>query len=185
MSRIASDVQLKNREEFATLLAKTFEPTEIVRLLSEMGLRYSDLALALGVHPRTIRAWLDESDPRDADRQRDEIQALKAVILFMLRRGMLKPRQLSLWLVEPNERLDFRRPLAVFGEGDISQTLSPLIKAGTPFLRPEPEDASIREKDVAASGVARDRPHRPVADEKTQADPPRRPNVSSQQVGPL
>ena len=169
MQHTASDRLLKSREDFAALLAQTFEPAEIVLLLSEMGLRYSDLALALGVHPRTIRAWLDESDPRDGDRQRDEIQALKAVVLFMLRRGTLKPRQLSLWLVEPNEQLGFRRPLAVFGEGDISQTLAPLIKAGTPFLRPEPGDASIREKDVAASGVARDRPNEPTAREKREA----------------
>ena len=158
MPSIATDAQLKSRDDLAALLAQTFEPTDIVRLLSEMGLRYSDLALALGVHPRTIRAWLDESDSREADRQRDEIQALKAVVLFMLRRGILKPRQLSLWLVEPNEQLDFQRPLAVLGEGDISQTLSPLINAGAPFLRPEPDDASVRERDVAAGGVVRDRP---------------------------
>jgi len=164
MLRIASDAQLKSREDFAALLAQTFEPTEIVRLLSEMGLRYSDLALALGVHPRTIRAWLDDSDTREAGRQRDEIQALKAVVLFMLRRGILKPRQLSLWLVEPNERLDFRRPLAVLGEGDISQTLSPLIKAGGPFLRSHPEEGSVREKDVAVGAVVRDRPGEPVAE---------------------
>jgi transposase-like protein len=157
MPRIATDAQLKSREDFAALLAQTFDPTEIVQLLSEMGLRYSDLALALGVHPRTIRAWLDESDPRQADRQRDEIQALKAVVLFMLRRGILKPRQLSLWLVEPNERLEFRRPLALLGEGDISQTLRPLIRAGSPFLRAEPNE-SAREKDVAAGAVVRDRP---------------------------
>jgi transposase-like protein len=157
MPRIATDAQIKSREDFAALLAQTFDPTEIVQLLSEMGLRYSDLALALGVHPRTIRAWLDQSDPRQADRQRDEIQALKAVVLFMLRRGILKPRQLSLWLVEPNERLEFRRPLALLGEGDISQTLHPLIRAGSPFLRAEPSE-NAREKDVAAGAVVRDRP---------------------------
>jgi transposase-like protein len=164
MPKIASDEQVRQREEFAALLAQTFEPTDIVRLLSEMGLRYEDLALALGVHPRTIRAWLDESDPRDAGRQRDEIQALKAVVLFMLRRGIWKPRQLSLWLVEPNETLEFRRPLAVFGEGDIGQTLSPLIQAGAPFLRSDPDDAATSRREVAAGGVVRDRPVEPAAD---------------------
>jgi transposase-like protein len=165
MAKIATEAQIKDREDFAALLTRTFEPTEIVQLLSEMGLRYEDLALALGVHPRTIRAWLDESDPRDASRQRDEIQALKAVVLFMLRRGIWKPRQLSLWLVEPNETLDFRRPLAVLGEGDIAQTLSPLIKAGAPFLRSEPDNSTMPQREVAAGGVVRERPQPPTTDD--------------------
>jgi hypothetical protein len=149
---------LSERKGFADQLAQTFEPTEIVRLLNEMGLRFDDLALALGVHPRTIRAWLDKSDSRGAERQRDEIQALKAVVLFMLRRGSLKPRQLAFWLNEPNEMLDFRRPLAVLGDGDISETLSPLIKAGGPFLRPEPDAAAGPQDGVAASAVTHERP---------------------------
>jgi hypothetical protein len=169
MPRIAMDAQLKDREEFAGLLARTFEPTEIVQLLSEMGLRYEDLALALGVHPRTIRAWLDDSDSRDASRQRDEIQALKAVVLFMLRRGNWKPRQLSLWLVEPNETLDFRRPLAVLGEGDIAQTLSPLIRAGAPFLRSEADTATTPQREVTAGAVVRDRPQSPRQEEEKGA----------------
>jgi hypothetical protein len=149
---------LLDREAFAEELGQTFEPAEIVWLLREMGLRYSDLALALGVHPRTIHAWLDETDPRDGDRQRDQIQSLKAAVLFLLRRGVLTPRQLALWLAEPNERLGFRRPLAVFGDGDISETLTPLIKAGTPFLHPEAEDAIGPHPSVAAGAAARSRP---------------------------
>ncbi|HEX3172955.1 MAG TPA: hypothetical protein VHQ43_01890 [Solirubrobacterales bacterium] len=157
MLKIGNELLL-DREAFAAELAQTFEPADIVRLLNEMGLRYSDLALALGVHPRTIHAWLDESDPRDGDRQRDQIQSLKAAILFLLRRGVLTPRQLALWLAEPNERLEFRRPLAVFGDGDISETLSPLITAGAPFLHPEPEESAAPHPSVAAGAATRNRP---------------------------
>lgn len=151
---------LLDREAFAAKLARTFEPAEIVYLLKEMGLRDSDLALALGVHPRTIHAWLDRNDPRDGDRQRDQIQSLKAVVLFLLRRGVLTPRQLALWLAEPNERLDFRRPLAVLGEGDISETLSAVVNAGAPFLHPEPEEAFGPHPSVAAGAATRNRPDR-------------------------
>jgi hypothetical protein len=158
MSGIASSEQLESREMFADLLAQTFEPTEIVQLLSEIGLRLDDLALALNVHPRTIRAWIDDSDPRQADRQRDEIQALKAVVLFMLRRGILKPQELAYWLVEPNAKLDFRRPLAVLGDGDISETMSELIKAGAPFLKAEPERPSNPQRGAAVGAVTHDRP---------------------------
>jgi hypothetical protein len=161
---------LLDREAFAAELARTFEPAEIVGLLEEMGLRHSDLALALGVHPRTIHAWLDDSDPRDGDRQRDQIQSFKAAVLFLLRRGVLTPRQLALWLAEPNERLDFRRPLAVFGDGDISETLSSLIKASAPFLHPEPDESPDPHPSVAAGAVARNRPTRAEGGE--EADTP-------------
>lgn len=165
MSSIALSEQLESREMFADLLAQTFEPTEIVQLLSETGLRLDDLALALNVHPRTIRAWVDDSDPRQADRQRDEIQALKAVVLFMLRRGILKPQELAYWLVEPNAKLDFRRPLAVLGDGDISETMSELIKAGAPFLKAEPEHPSDPQRGAAVGAVTHDRPNQDALEE--------------------
>jgi hypothetical protein len=148
---------LRDREEFAATLARTFELAEIVRLLNEMGLRHTDLALALGVHPRTIRAWLDQSDPRDGQRQRDQIQSLKATVLFLLRRGILTPWQLAHWLAEPNEALDFRRPLAIIGEGDISENLNALIRAGAPFLRPEAEEFLSPHPSVAAGAADRER----------------------------
>lgn len=130
---------IEDKEEFAAALAQAFEPTEIVRLLSDMDLRPSDLALALDVHPRTIRAWLDDSN-RSADRQRDEILALKSIVLFLLRQGSFAPKHLAVWLIEPNPELDFRRPLAVLGEGDGDEALVKVMRASAPFVQPnEPQ----------------------------------------------
>jgi transposase-like protein len=124
---------LDDKEQFTERLAETFEEREIVRIMLSMGLRYSDLALALTVHPRTVRAWIDEED-RDLSRQRDGILALKALVLFLLRRGILGPRQIAMWLVEPLESLEFRRPLAVLAEG----RLNDVVDASRTFTRPEP-----------------------------------------------
>jgi DNA-binding transcriptional regulator YiaG len=144
---------LKDKDEFAAVLAQTFEPTEIVRLLSAMDLRPSDLALALNVHPRTIRAWLDDSE-RTADRQRDEILALKSIVLFLLRQGPYAPKHLGIWLVEPNSRLDFRRPLAVLGEGDSDEALVKVMKASAPFVQPQESQLPYRQS-VAAGAPGR------------------------------
>ena len=43
---------LNDRQAFANRLAQTFEPRQVIALLLTTGLRYSDLALALKVHPR-------------------------------------------------------------------------------------------------------------------------------------
>lgn len=157
---------LKNKDEFAAVLAQTFEPTEIVRLLSAMDLRPSDLALALNVHPRTIRAWLEDSG-RSADRQRNEILALKSIVLFLLRQGPYAPKHLGLWLIEPNSSLEFRRPLAVLGEGDTEEALVKVMKASAPFVQPneppEPE-ASV------AAGAARTDPPEEERGEAEQAE---------------
>lgn len=149
---------LKDKDRFAALLAQTFEPTEIVRALIEMDLRPSDLALVLDVHPRTIKAWLDRSDQRTAERQRDQILALKSLVLFLLRRGVLSPRELALWLIEPNEKLGFRRPLAALGEGDVDDNLVAVMKAATPFIDPELDTpATVPNPRVAAGAVNRER----------------------------
>jgi hypothetical protein len=164
--------ELRDKEAFAAALTQTYEPTEIVRALIEMGLRPSDLALVLDVHPRTINAWLDESDPRTAERQRDAILAVKSLVVFLLRRGALTPRQLALWLIEPNEKLNFRRPLAALGDGDINENLLWVMKAATPFLDPElgvPSEAPHPR--VAAGAVNREEP-RSRAVKAEEADAP-------------
>jgi hypothetical protein len=143
---------LDDKAQFTSRLAETFDEREIVRLMLAMGLRPSDLALALGVHPRTVRAWFDEQD-RDVSRQRDGILALKALVLFLLRRGILGPRQIALWLVEPLETLKFRRPLAVLAEG----RLNDVVDASATFTRPEPalEGHKVAKPAVAAGAAAR------------------------------
>jgi hypothetical protein len=136
MTRPASEETeqlVADKDAFTNRLAETFDLREVVRLLLAMELRHSDLALALNVHPRTVRAWM-ESDERDPGRQRDGILALKALVLYLLRRGVLRPRQVALWLVEPLPELDFRRPLAVLAEG----RLDDVVAASTSFTRPEP-----------------------------------------------
>jgi hypothetical protein len=138
-----SDAVLADKDAFAAQLAQTFEPGEIVGMLKSMGLRPSDLALGLGVHPRTIQAWLDTTDRRDGERQRDEILTLKALIVFLLRRGVLAPKQLAVWLVEPNDRLAFRRPLAVLSDESTSESLNLVMEASLPFLHPEPDEDSV------------------------------------------
>ena len=141
---------LDDKIAFADLLAETFEPRDVVRLLLATGLRHSDLALALNVHPRTVRAWMDD-ETRDMDRHRDGILSLKALILFLLRRGILTPRQLALWLVEPQEALDFRRPLAVFAE----KGLHAVVSASAAVVRPEPALGSgLPPKAGVAAGAA-------------------------------
>jgi hypothetical protein len=124
---------LANRVAFAEQLAETFDPMRVVRLLNQMGLRPKDLALALGVHPRTVRTWLD-SPERDPSRHRDEILNLKAVVLFLLRRGLLSPPNVAGWLVEPNEQLGFQRPLAVLAD----DRLNDVVTASATFVRPVP-----------------------------------------------
>jgi hypothetical protein len=143
---------LNDKAAFTNRLAETFSEREIVRLMLWIGLRYSDLALALTVHPRTVRAWIDEED-RDLVRQRDGILALKALVLFLLRRGVLGPRQIALWLVEPLETLDFRRPLAVLAEG----RLNDVVNASSSFTKPEPAMLSPNPSrpEVAAGAVGR------------------------------
>jgi hypothetical protein len=140
-----------DRQAFAERFAQTYDPLEIIQLLMAMGLRAPDLALALGVHPRTVRAWL-EPGSRDPDRYRDEILSLKAVVLFLLRRGFLSPPNVAGWLVEPNEDLGFKRPLAVLAEGRLDDVLD----ASTTFVRPPADtSAEVAEVDpaVAASAV--------------------------------
>jgi hypothetical protein len=110
------------------------QATHAVKLLINMGLRPSDLALALGVHPRTVRAWLEPGD-RDPGRHRDSILSLKAVVLFLLRRGLLSPPNVAGWLVEPNEELSFKRPLAVLAE----DRLDDVLNASATFVRPPAE----------------------------------------------
>jgi transposase-like protein len=141
---------LNDRDALIARLAETYEPLEVVRLMYTIGLRYSDLALALDVHPRTVRSWL-ESEDRDPGRHRDGILTLKSVVLFLLRRGIVPPRQVALWLVEPNERLDFRRPLAVLSEdGGIHDVIS----ASATFTRPEPRRKEIPvANDAVAAGA--------------------------------
>jgi hypothetical protein len=131
-----------DREAFAERVAQTYDPLELIQLLVAMGLRPSDLALALSVHPRTIRAWLEPGD-RDPDRYRDAILSLKAVVLFLLRRGLLSPPNVAGWLVEPNEDLGFKRPLAVLAEGRLDDVLD----ASATFVRP-PADTSAEVADV-------------------------------------
>jgi transposase-like protein len=141
------------REALVAELAETFDPLEVVRVMLRIGLRYSDLALALDVHPRTVRAWL-ESDERDPGRHRDAILTLKSVVLFLLRRGILSPEDVALWLVEPNPKLGFRRPLAVLTEeGGIHDVIS----ASATFTRPEPRRTPIptSNKAVAAGATGR------------------------------
>jgi hypothetical protein len=160
---------LSDKDAFASKLAATFEPDDIVRMFLAMDLRYSDLALALKVHPRTVRAWIEEED-RDADRQRDRILTLKALVLFLLRRGVLSPRQVAMWLIEPQEALSFRRPLAVLADDG----LDPIVSASAPFVRPEPTLQRTRPKAGAAVparssnrpedfGGGHDRQGRPIA----------------------
>jgi hypothetical protein len=152
----AVDVQslLKDKDAFAAQLAKTYEPTGIVRLLAAMDLRPSDLALGLNVHPRTIKAWLNDSNPRTAERQRDDILALKSIVLFLLRRGNLSPTHLAGWLVEPNGDLDFRRPLAVLGEGDTQKSLVRVMQASAPFVHPEEGQGHAPFHQSVAAGAA-------------------------------
>ena len=155
MSELESAEQqelLADKKAFTDRLAETFDPLEVIRLLLAMGLRQSDLALALAVHPRTVRAWLEAGD-RDPSRQRDGILSLKAVVLFLLRRGLLSPSNVAGWLVEPNERLDFRRPLAVLAEGRLDDVLS----ASTTFVRPpaEPSEAETEVDPAVAAGAVR------------------------------
>ncbi len=149
-----TDALLTDKQAFANRLAETFEPRDVIELMLVLGLRFSDLALALNVHPRTVRAWV-ESDDRDPSRQRDGILKLKALILFLLRRGILSPRQIALWLVEPHEKLGFRRPLAVMAE---ENGLGEVVTVSAPFTRPEPElNRHLPAKQsVAAGAVGRD-----------------------------
>lgn len=132
----AVDIELlvSDRVAFAEKLAQTFDPMDVITLLSCMGLRPSDLALALGVHPRTVRAWLDSTE-RDPSRHRDAILNLKALVLFLLRRGLLSPPNVAGWLVEPNEQLGFQRPLAVLAEGRLNE----VVTASATFVRPAPQ----------------------------------------------
>jgi transposase-like protein len=145
--------EVKDREALVTPLVETFEPIEVVRLMLDIGLRYSDLALALDVHPRTVRAWLESSE-RDPERHRDAILSLKSVVLFLLRRGTLGSREVALWLVEPNEQLGFRRPLAVLGE---EQGIHDVISASATFTRPEPRRTGVpaSNRAVAAGATGR------------------------------
>ena len=141
------------REALVAELAETFDPLEVLRVMLRIDLRYSDLALALDVHPRTVRAWL-ESDERDPGRHRDAILTLKSVVLFLLRRGILSPEDVGLWLLEPNPKLGFRRPLAVLTEdGGIHDVIS----ASATFTRPEPRRTPIptSNKAVAAGATGR------------------------------
>ena len=128
VDRLADD-----RAAFAEELAQTFEPMDVVHLLNDMGLRPSDFALALSVHPRTVRTWLDSTE-RDPSRHRDAILNLKALVLFLLRRGLLSPRSVAGWLVEPNEQLAFQRPLAVLAD----DRLNDVVTASATFVRPVP-----------------------------------------------
>src|SRR5262245_59276726 len=147
----SQEAPVGDRQAFAERLAQTYDPLELVRLLIAMGLRPPDLALALGVHPRTVRAWLEPGD-RDPDRYRDDILSLKAVVLFLVRRGLLSPPNVAGWLVEPNEDLGFKRPLAVLAEGRLDDVLD----ASATFVRPPPDtSAEVAEVDpaVAASAV--------------------------------
>lgn len=149
----ATEGLVEDREALVAKLAETFEPLDVVRLMLHMGLRYTDLALALDVHPRTVRSWL-ESEDRDPGRHRDGILSLKSVVLFLLRRGILTPRQVALWLVEPNEQLDFRRPLAVLAEdGGIHDVVS----ASATFTRPEPHRRQMAATNRAVAAGARGR----------------------------
>lgn len=143
---------IDDKDAFASHLAETFELEKIVGLMLAMGLRFSDLALALNVHPRTVRAWM-ESDDRDPGRQRDGILALKALVLFLLRRGILTPRQVAFWLVEPSDSLAFRRPLAVLADGKLED----VVAASTSFTRPVPPHGNSRRTDpsVAAGAAGR------------------------------
>jgi hypothetical protein len=151
MERVSAlDAPTKDKEAFASRLAETFEPRDVIQLMLGMGLRYSDLALALNVHPRTVRAWTETED-RGPDRQRDGVLALKALVLFLLRRGVLEPRQVALWLVEPHEQLGFRRPLAVLAEGKLSD----VVAASGDFTRPEPAlSHETPAKQAVAAGAA-------------------------------
>jgi hypothetical protein len=138
-----TDAVLGDKDAFAAKLAQTFEPVEIVGLLRSMGLRPSDLALGLRVHPRTIQAWLDATDARDGERQRDQILTLKALVVYLLRRGVLAPEQLAIWLIEPNDQLAFRRPLAVLGDENTSENLIRVMAASSSFVHPEPDQDSV------------------------------------------
>lgn len=151
--------QAVDADTFVEDLARAFEPGEVVKRLLEMGLEYSDLALALGVHPRTVRAWV--ADGRDASRQRDSILSLKSVVVFLLRRGILPPKKLAMWLVEPNADLQFRRPLSVLAEDRIND----VIQASAEFVLPadalpdgNPQEQEMRagvEQAAAAGAVGR------------------------------
>ena len=151
MARDSRDLEAltANKEAFINRLAETFEPRDIVDLFLAMGLRQSDLALALGVHPRTVRAWTEDNE-RDPDRQRDGILSSRpwfcsccVAVCWTLGR----PR---CGLVEPHEQLGFRRPLAVFAESGLTKVVS----ASAAFVRPEPPLAAGAPTDDAVAAGA-------------------------------
>lgn len=148
---------LSDKDAFVEQLAEALDLREVVALLLAMGLRYSDLALALNVHPRTVRAWVEDPS-RDLGRQRDVILELRAFVLFLLRRSPLTPSHIAFWLIEPHEALDFRRPLAVFAEGGLRAAVS-ASRSFASFAQPEPQlpVTSSLDEAVAAGAVGRER----------------------------
>jgi hypothetical protein len=148
---------LDDKDAFVERLAEALELRDVIVLLLTLGLRYSDLALALNVHPRTVRAWIEDQE-RDLGRQRDGILELRALVLFLLRRSPLGPSHIAFWLVEPHEALDFRRPLAVFAEGGLD-TVVKASRSFASFVQPEPLLPVTTRVDeaVAAGAVGRER----------------------------
>lgn len=131
----------EDREKLADVLYREERPVEVLKLIGGMGVNSSHLAGSIDVQVGTIDNWLNSSSETEVEVEiedhSDSIQALKATTLYLLRRGILPPRALALWLVEPREELQNRSPLAMLPLEDGQQKV---IKAAfiSDFLRPEP-----------------------------------------------
>lgn len=128
---------LNDKEVYANILYAAEEPGLQLGLIACMGIGYRHVASALGadVTPETVKEWMNcESEPTEEHEY--GIFTLKSTILFLLRRGILGPRQVGAWLIEPNLELEGVTPLATLAnEGGVER----VVMASRTFIRPEPQ----------------------------------------------
>lgn len=127
----------EDKEIFADVLYREERLPEVLRLIGGMGINSSHLAGSIDVQADTVDNWLNSSSETEIEDHSASIQVLQATTLYLLRRGILPPRALALWLVEPREELQDRSPLSVLPlEGGQDRVIQAAFASD--FLRPEP-----------------------------------------------
>jgi hypothetical protein len=124
----------REKDILADLLFEEQDPNLSLRLIGDMGITAAELGSGINVSGDKVESWF-AGDSSDITEHELAIHGLKSTILFLLRRGILNPSQLALWLTLPNPDLEDETPLATMPkEGG----LDAVLQASRTFTRPEP-----------------------------------------------
>ena len=115
----------------ADVLYEETDPVGALQLLGSMGLKPSEIAAGIGVPPDIVESW-HGGNIDDVPEHELAIYGLKSTTIYLLKRGILNPSELALWLTQPLENLQGDTPLITLPQ---EGGLEAVLLAAAPFIR--------------------------------------------------